>query len=196
MSTVAQLFDQLGDAVGAKVSGLETSLNAVIAARGDMTALPTAHKATLTGSISEIHSGLVSAQQTMQANQAALANKAEIDDTTAATDSVYSSAKTLDAIIAAVQALDDKLTNGAGSALDSFKEFEDLVASYPDFNTMLADLGGAVSFAKVQSIPAEGQQIARDNISAPSNAQLNTVDAKFGTIETADPVGQFNQHFA
>ena len=73
-----------------------------------------------------------------------------------------------------VLALKNELLGGAGAAFDTFKELQDLIANNKEALDALADIAaGHVRFDQAQSISANEKAIARSNIGAVSQAEVN-----------------------
>jgi len=131
---------------------LAQKMNVLHGRDGDFSTLTTTDKANLVAAINEIHALTIAA--------------VGIDDTTASTTSVYSSAKTAQEIALAI-------TN----ALEG-EDLSDLAASI----TALAQADmGLVSAAAAQTFDAVGQELARANIAAAAQADLDAANALIST---------------
>lgn len=110
----------LAQAIGADIKALT-------AKQGDLTSLTTTAKGNLVAAINEIYSLLGT-------------GGAVIDDNAGNGDTgvTWSADKIFDTIEAATTALRDSLVNGAGAALDTFKELQDAIGNDPSFAATLA----------------------------------------------------------
>lgn len=108
------------------VNELADNVSAIISKTGDLTLLSTADKSSLVNAINEL-SGIVQ-------------NATGIDDTAGdgVTNKTWSADKIGDTILSQLNALETKLTNGAGGALDTFKELADALNNNPNFASELA----------------------------------------------------------
>ena len=109
----------LAQAIGADIKALTTK-------QGDLTSLATTAKGNLVAAINEIY-GL-------------LGSGAIIDDGAGDGDTsvTWSADKIHDSIEAATTALRNSLVDGAGAALDTFKELQDAIGNDPSFAATLA----------------------------------------------------------
>lgn len=110
----------LAQAIGADIKALTTK-------QGDLTSLATTDKGNLVAAINEIYGLLGSV--------GAIIDDGAGDGDTSVT---WSADKIHDSIEAATTALRNSLVNGAGAALDTFKELQDAIGNDPSFAATLA----------------------------------------------------------
>ena len=110
----------LAQAIGADIKALTTK-------QGDLTSLATTAKGNLVAAINEIYGLLGSV--------GAIIDDGAGDGNTSVT---WSADKIHDSIEAATTALRNSLVNGAGAALDTFKELQDAIGNDPSFAATLA----------------------------------------------------------
>ena len=110
----------LAQAIGADIKALTTK-------QGDLTSLATTANGNLVAAINEIYGLLGSV--------GAIINDGAGDGDTSVT---WSADKIHDSIEAATTALRNSLVNGAGAALDTFKELQDAIGNDPSFAATLA----------------------------------------------------------
>lgn len=110
----------LAQAIGADIKALTTK-------QGDLTSLATTAKGNLVAAINEIYGLLGSG--------GAIIDDGAGDGDTSVT---WSADKIYDSIEAATTALRNSLVNGAGAALDTFKELQDAIGNDPSFAATLA----------------------------------------------------------
>lgn len=110
----------LAQAIGADIKALTTK-------QGDLTSLATTANGNLVAAINEIYGLLGSV--------GAIINDRAGDGDTSVT---WSADKIHDSIEAATTALRNSLVNGAGAALDTFKELQDAIGNDPSFAATLA----------------------------------------------------------
>lgn len=104
-----------------------------------------------------------------------------IKDTSASANTVYSSTKVNDLIIAAK----NELLNGAGTAYDTLKELGDLINANKDTISSLQQLAANhVSFTTAQSLTDTQKNQARSNIAAASATEVSTLSGKVTNLET------------
>lgn len=131
-SDIRDLATKVGDITTLKTTAKTDVVSAVnelaskVVAVGDLSQLSTADKTDLVKAINELNS--------------LAKNATGIDDSAGdgVTNKTWSADKIGDSILASVNALESKLTNGAGSALDTFKELADALNNNPNFATELA----------------------------------------------------------
>ncbi|UQN10343.1 hypothetical protein [Deinococcus sp. QL22] len=157
--------------LAAKLTALATAvgvdIKALITTRGNLAALTTTEKTTLVGAINEI--------------KAAVASASGINDAASSSTSSYSSSKVIDLLTT----LENKLTGGASSALDTLGEIEArLGTDQTALGNLLTAVGNRVRFDDVQSLTAPQQAQARANIGAASAADT-------GDAAGADPVAAY-----
>jgi len=108
----------------------------------------------ISGAINELHLALGNAG-------------AQIDDTATNGNTIvtWSADKIFDEIEVAKQVVIDSLVDGAGSALDTFKELQDALGNDPNFATTLATtLSNKVDFSSPQTLTAAQRLQACENI--------------------------------
>lgn len=145
--TLEQRIIALGNAIGADVKALK-------AADGDLTALTTTAKGNLVAAINEINAALAT-------------SGVQIDDTATdgATTVTWSVDKIFDTIEAAKQSVKDDLSNGAASALDTFKELEDALGGDANFAaTVATSLSNKVDYSTAQTLTVAQKLQACNNI--------------------------------
>ena len=146
MSLATRLVS-LAQAIGADIKTLTTN-------QGTLSGLTTTQKSNLVAAINEINAALGSAGA--QINDAA---------TNGDTTVTWSADKIYDAIEAAKVAVTNSLTNGAGAALDTFKELQDALGNDPTFAaTMATSLSQRVRFDSAQTLNTAEKLQACTNI--------------------------------
>lgn len=104
-----------------------------------------------------------------------------INDTTASTNTVYSSSKVVSEITKAKQEVKDDLLGGAGTAYDTLNELAELIESNQDAITALQNLAaGHVKYDGAQELTDAQKKQARDNIGALAQDEID-----FSAMETA-----------
>lgn len=104
-----------------------------------------------------------------------------INDTTASTNTVYSSSKVASEITKAKQEVKDDLLGGAGTAYDTLNELAELIESNQDSITALQNLAaGHVKYDSAQELTDAQKKQARDNINALAQDEID-----FSAMETA-----------
>lgn len=104
-----------------------------------------------------------------------------INDTTASTNTVYSSSKVASEITKAKQEVKDDLLGGAGTAYDTLNELAELIESNQDAITALQNLAaGHVKYNGAQELTDAQKKQARDNIGALAQDEID-----FSAMETA-----------
>ena len=142
MSLQTQIVS-LAQAIGADIKALKAS-------DGNLSSLSTTAKTSLVAAINELHD-LV---------EAGGGSGVTINDTAGAgnTTQTWSADKSTAAIAAAISALQNSLVNGAGAALDTFKELQDALGADPAFATTVATaLGNRLRYDAVQTLTAPQQ---------------------------------------
>lgn len=137
----------------ALAQGIGADIKALRAADGDLTALSTTAKGNLVAAINELHN--------------AIDNFSGIDDTASNGDTsvTWSADKIYDTIEAAKAAVKADLVDGAGAALDTFKELQDAINSDASFSQTLAtSLSKKVSFDVAQTLTVAEKLQACQNI--------------------------------
>lgn len=126
-----------------------------------------------------------------------------INDTTASTNTVYSSSKVASEITKAKQEVKDDLLGGAGTAYDTLNELAELIESNQDSITALQNLAaGHVKYDDAQELTDAQKKQARDNINAVSQDEIDfsaieaTIASNKSEIDTlkAD-IGDLNTNF-
>lgn len=146
MSLATRLVS-LAQAIGGDIKTLTTN-------QGTLSGLTTTQKSNLVAAINEINAALGSAGA--QINDAA---------TNGDTTVTWSADKIYDAIEAAKVAVTNSLTNGAGAALDTFKELQDALGNDPTFAaTMATSLSQRVRFDSAQTLNTAEKLQACTNI--------------------------------
>lgn len=137
----------LAQAIGGDIKTLTTN-------QGTLSGLTTTQKSNLVAAINEINAALGSAGA--QINDAA---------TNGDTTVTWSADKIYDAIEAAKVAVTNSLTNGAGAALNTFKELQDALGNDPTFAaTMATSLSQRVRFDSAQTLNTAEKLQACTNI--------------------------------
>lgn len=145
MSLQTQLV-ALAQAIGADIKILKTN-------DGNLSSLNTTAKNSLVAAINEVLALVGSG------------GGALISDTTKTTTTTWSSSKIDTSINDAVVALKNSLVNGAGAALDTFKELQDALGNDPTFAaTMATALSNRVRFDAAQTLSTAQQLQACTNI--------------------------------
>lgn len=136
----------LAQAIGADIKTLKTT-------DGNLSSLSTSAKTSLVAAINEIY--------TLVGNGGVTIN----DVSTSSTTQTWSASKSTAAIAAAISTLQNSLVNGAGAALDTFKELQDALGADASFSTTVATaLGNRVRYDAVQSLTAPQQLQALTNL--------------------------------
>ena len=92
----------------------------------------------------------------------------------------WSADKIHDVIQAAMAAVKNELTDGAGAALDTLKELADALGNDPSFAaTIAAEIANRVRYDAAQALSAPQQAQARDNIGAQAAAAVGDTDHDF-----------------
>ena len=105
-----------------------------------------------------------------------LAEKPEIDDTSASGTAVYSSTKVDSQIAAARQAVKDELLDGVGTEMDTLKEVAAAIKTNKDALAALQTVaGGHVKFDSAQVLTDPQKKQARDNIAAADTASVTAL---------------------
>lgn len=136
----------LAQAIGADVKALK-------AADGNLSSLSTTAKSSLVAAINELYGLVGSGGVTIN------------DASTVSTTQTWSASKSTAAIAAAITTLQNSLVNGAGSALDTFKELQDALGADANFATTVATaLGNRVRYDAVQTLTSPQQLQALNNL--------------------------------
>ena len=169
MTTQSQILTQLSIQVGVDIKDIRNKI-------GTLPNLTTTEKTSLVGAINEL-----------DAKVAAIQNATAINDSTnASTTETYSVTKILSSIQSAVNALKNDMVNGAGSALDTFKELADAINNDATFaQTLALSLGRKVDFSQVQSLTLAEQLQARTNIEAAGSTDIGDTSTDFVAQYTA-----------
>lgn len=136
----------LAQAIGADVKALK-------AADGTLSSLSTTAKGSLVAAINELYGLIGTGGVTIN------------DATNSSTTQAWSSSHTQAVITAAVAALQNTLVNGAGAALDTFKELQDALGADPAFATTVATaLGNRIRYDAAQTLTSPQQIQACANL--------------------------------
>ena len=163
MTTQSQILTQLSIQVGVDIKDIRNKI-------GTLPNLTTTEKTSLVGAINELDAKVASLQNATAIN----------DSTNASTTETYSVTKILSSIQNAVNALKNDLVNGAGSALDTFKELADAINNDSTFaQTLALGLGKKVDFSQVQSLTLAEKLQARTNIGAVGLADIGDTSTDF-----------------
>lgn len=136
----------LAQAIGADIKALKS-------ADGNLSSLSTSAKTNLVSAINELYTLVGTGGVTIN------------DSSTVSTTQTWSASKSTAAISAAISTLQNSLVNGAGSALDTFKELQDALGSDANFATTVATaLGNRIRYDAVQTLTAPQQLQACTNI--------------------------------
>ena len=149
-----------------------TDIKALTLAQGSLSALTTTAKGSLVAAINELK-GLI---------ESLSGGGAVIDDGAGdgATTVTWSADKIHDTIAAAILALKNDLTDGAGAALDTLKELADALNNDPNFAATIAtEIANRVRFDAAQALSAPQQAQARSNIGAQAAAEVGDTDHDF-----------------
>lgn len=124
----------------------------LVKTRGDLTTLTTTQKGNLVAAINELQAGLGSIDLT-----------AIIQDTAGA--GVTNKTWSADKIVSALVALKGEILDGAPEAYDTLKEISQyLAANDSQINALLTAIGNRVRYDAAQTLTAEQQKQACDNI--------------------------------
>ncbi len=142
-----------------------TEINTLRNETGSLISLSTTDKTSLVNAINEL--------------QSALSGMTDINDTTAATDSTYSSQKITDLISAAKS----ELVNGAPTALDTLNELATAISDNDtDIGSLLTSLDSRVRHdINSQSLTTTHKKNARTNIGAQEAAAVGNTDRDFAS---------------
>lgn len=145
MSLESQIVS-LAQAIGADIKSLKS-------ADGNLSSLSTTAKTSLVAAINELYGLVGSSGATIN------------DSSTTSTTQTWSASKSQTAINNAITALQNSLVNGAGPALDTFKELQDALGNDPSFAATVATaLANRVRFDAVQTLTTEQQLQALTNL--------------------------------
>lgn len=156
---IRNVLNKIGDLttlVTSKKTSLVEAINELatkVTDVGDLSTLTTSDKTSLVKAINELNS--------------LATNASGIDDTAGdgVANKTWSADKIGDSILASVTALETKLTNGAGAALDTFKELADAINNNPNFASELATtMGNMVRVDVVQTFTQAQKKQACENI--------------------------------
>ncbi len=145
MSLETQIVS-LAQAIGADIKTLKSS-------DGNLSSLSTTAKSSLVEAINELYGLVGSGGVTIN------------DGSTTSTTQTWSASKSQTAINSAITTLQNSLVNGAGAALDTFKELQDALGNDPSFATTVATaLANRVRFDAAQSLTSAQQLQALTNL--------------------------------
>nr|DAN81175.1 MAG TPA: hypothetical protein [Caudoviricetes sp.] len=182
---------------------------------GDTTQLNTDNAKSLVKAINSLKTNFDNAMLAINANSAdidaaeaaitALQERLNsiINDTTASTNTVYSSSKVDSEITKAKQEVKNDLLGGAGTAYDTLNELAELIESNQDAITALQNLAaGHVKYDDAQELTDAQKKQARDNINAVSQDEIDfsaieaTIASNKSEVDTlkAD-IGDLNTNF-
>ena len=193
-------------AVATKIKESRTWINGNAA---DLGGLDTTAKANLVAAINEVNasvasaSGIDDAQTSLSTSWSSSKTRTEIDtavsgvevdltdlidDETASTSTVYSSAQTNAVVVAAREAL----LGGAGPAYDTLGELQGLLEDSGDAVAALnAALGNRVRVDEEQAFSGGQRTQGRDNIGAASAASVTALATLIGDVDGTDFVAIF-----
>lgn len=164
--TLEQRIIALAQAMGADIK-------AATLARGDLAALTTTAKASLVAAINELQAAV----DALGSGGSAVIDDNAGDGDTAVT---WSADKIHDVVQAAMSAVKNELTDGAGAALDTLKELADALGNDPSFAaTIAAEISNRVRYDAAQALTAPQQSQARSNIGAVAAADVGDTDRDF-----------------
>lgn len=182
---------------------------------GDTTQLNTDNAESLVKAINSLKTNFDNAMLAINANSAdidaaeaaitALQERLNsiINDTTASTNTVYSSSKVVSEITKAKQEVKDDLLGGAGTAYDTLNELAELIESNQDSITALQNLAaGHVKYDDAQELTDAQKKQARDNINAVSQDEIDfsaieaTIASNKSEVDTLKAnIGDLNTNF-
>lgn len=142
---------------------------------GQLENLSTTEKNSLVGAVNELKATIDSKSS----------GGATINDASVLTTEVYSAAKVIELINAAITAVKNDLSGGAAAALDTFYELAAAMNNDPTFATTVANaLNNRLRFDAVQSLTTAQKQMAASNlgIDDPTIDMLATYTTARGTI--------------
>jgi hypothetical protein len=147
VTTLNQQIIALAQAMGADVKAVKASV-------GDVTALSTTAKTSLVAAVNELFGLLSSAGVSINDSAGA-----------GATTVTWSASKSVSYIASAISTLQATLVGGASSAMDTFKELQDIITSDESFAATLAtSLSNKLDFSMSQSLTAPQQLTACTNL--------------------------------
>ena len=133
--------------------GIAADIKTLKTEAGTLSGLSTTAKSNLVAAINEIY--------TLAAGAGAIADGAALSST----DKTWSINKIDDTLTAAIDALRTELKNGAGAALDTFKELQDAIGNDPTFAATLAtQMSKRVRFDAAQVLTVGEQLQACTNL--------------------------------
>lgn len=163
--TLEQRLILLAQAIGADIKALNIS-------QGALTDLDTTTKTSLVAAVNELK-GLIDGLS---------GGGSVIDDGAGdgATTVTWSANKIFDTVAAAILALKNDLTDGAGAALDTLNELAGALNNDPNFAaTIAAEIANRVRYDAAQALSAPQQAQARSNIGAQAAADVGDTDHNF-----------------
>ena len=156
---------------------LGNDIEALLSAQGDLTALTTAQKSSLVGSINELKSQIGNIDLTSL-----------INDSTTGADTTWSSEKIDAKIDAAVNAL----VNGAPGAMDTLRELAaEITSNDGQLNQLLAAQAKRVAVDKAQSFSDAEKAQGRDNPGAAGASDVSALSNQLGDVDGADFVATY-----
>lgn len=163
--TLEQRLILLAQAIGGDIKTLTL-------AQGSLSSLTTTAKSNLVAAINELKTLI----DGLSGGGAIIDDGAGDGDTTV----TWSADKIHDYVAAAVLALKDDLTDGAGSALDTLKELADALNNDPNFAATIAtEIANRVRFDAAQTLTDPQKAQARSNIGAVAAAEVGDTDRNF-----------------
>lgn len=142
--------------IKALATAVGRDIKALMLTQGDLSALPTDAKASLSEAIAEIYILAKSGAASVKINDTA---------STGADGVTWSADKIKSSIDIAINVLKDELTGGAGEALDTFKELQDAIGNDPSFSATLAtSLSKRLRVDEAQSLSREERLQACNNL--------------------------------
>jgi hypothetical protein len=161
----------------ALVQAIGPDIKALRTADGNLSSLSTTAKSNLVAAINEVY-GIA---------QAAAGGGVSINDTAGDgnTTVTWSANKIFDEINASISGLRTELRDGAGAALDTFKEIADAMAADDTAAAAMSTaIANRVRFDEAQVLTAPQQTTARSNIGAASATDLGTTNTNLSTLST------------
>lgn len=156
--------------VGTAESGISTNIGEIATVKANI--------GSLQGSVSSIQADIAELQ-------AAVAAATEISDSTTATSTTWSSSKISNELTAAKAEVKDEILGGAGEAVDTLKELNDLIATNQSAIVALEKLAaGHVKYDGAQSLTVTQQAQARTNIGAASASDHTALVSRVTTVES------------
>jgi capsid protein len=144
---------------------LAQEFNAINSKTGSLASLTTTDKTSLVSAINEL--------------QTALGTLTSIDDANVDLSTTYSSSK----IVTLLDALKAEILGGADAAYDTLLEIQQLLQDgTTGLDALLASINKRVRFDAAQTLTAEEQALARNNIGAVAASDAGNTDTDFVVI--------------